>query len=208
MHKHPWRLLSAAAALSLTFALAGLASAPASFASPLRQSQDVTTYAPMVNAYSGVVCLSILNGTTVAGTQAQIFACDESKQQNWIRVEYSGGDMNDIFWIVNQVTQECLSLDGATSIPAKVRQEPCKFNDTSSEFQLWVLQGLDNGCPYVSGSGQSYEIFPYTQIQNAASLWPSGGVSAPGTFIYANSPQTPNKYLACWTIPPQISSAP
>jgi len=206
MRKYPWRLLSAVG-LSLTVALAGLASAPASFASSIGQSPDVRTYAPMVNAFSGAVCLSILNGNTATGVQAQIFACDNSAQQNWIRVFYSNAGFIDTFWLVNKKTQKCLSLDGATSIPAKVRQEPCKFNNTDSEFQLWQRQGMDNGCPNVPGSGQSWQIFALTQVQNGGSLWPSGGISSPGTFIYANAPYGSHPTLACWTIPPEVSES-
>lgn len=205
MLKYRWRLLSVV--LSLMVALAGLASAPASFASSLAGSPDVTTYAPMVNAYSGVVCLSILNGNTATGRQAQIFTCNNAKQQNWIRVEYSSGDYIDYFWLVNEVTQKCLSLDGATSIPAKVVQEPCKFNHTNSKFQIWLISGIANGCPYVSGAGQSYAVYAYTQVQNGGVLWPSGGSSAPGTFIYANAPYGPHPALACWTVPPEVSES-
>ena len=66
--------------------------APAAASASVSTAPDVTTYSQMQYAYDSLFCLSFEDGHTANGTPLQIFTCNGTDTQKWIRVHVVNED--------------------------------------------------------------------------------------------------------------------
>jgi len=183
--------------------------APAAASASVSTAPDVTTYSQMQYAYDSLFCLSFEDGHTANGTPLQIFTCNGTDTQKWIRVHVVNEDNGDFYVIQNKKTQKCIQAS-SSSLRSALVEEPCNFSSFNfNELQLWTRGNGAGACPKIGqtatwadtnlGASES-SAFPEGDI------WPSGGNVNPAVHMYMNSPPQGQPFSkVCWTLPNEIT---
>jgi hypothetical protein len=178
--------------------------APAAASASVSTDPDVATYSHLQYAFNHAFCLSFQDGNTANGTPLQIFNCNATPQQMWIRVHVVDEDHLDYYAIQNKATQKCIQA-ASSSFRSALVEEPCKFNSLPPDntLQLWTRGSGAGACPNI-GQVQTWVHANGSHFPDG-DIWPSGGNVSSGVHMYMNHPPSGQPLSkVCWTVPNEI----
>jgi hypothetical protein len=180
--------------------------APAAASASVSADPGVATYSQMQNATHPSFCLSFEDGKTANGTPLQIFDCNGTPTQQWIRIHVVNEDNGDFWVLQNKKTQKCIQSTGSALRSALV-EEPCNLSELNfTKLQLWTRGNGAGACPSIGGTATWSDTNLGAAKFPEGDIYPSGGTFSAATKMFMNSPNAgqPFKYV-CWTLPNEIT---